>query len=192
MIRHYKCQHHTARASNLRQDLITAKVSCGIPKQSDWSIMMRKWCNFIWTMNFATSIYRQRDLTLSVIYSQSRSRVSVWHCTALLIYCQVNRYSSFIFCSILTTNCIGLCGELEEWERRSHFPSKGRWNLHRIELFDPQQGEDNYHQWINYVNVSIFSHLLYKIRISMSTHVTLSFFYGNCTEIGLLYIHIAK
>ena len=31
---------HTARASNLRQDLITAKVSCGISKQSDWSIMM--------------------------------------------------------------------------------------------------------------------------------------------------------
>ena len=31
---------HTARASNMRQDFITAKVSCGIPKQSDWSIMM--------------------------------------------------------------------------------------------------------------------------------------------------------
>ena len=31
---------HTARAPNLRHDLITAKVSCVIPKQSDWSIMM--------------------------------------------------------------------------------------------------------------------------------------------------------
>ena len=32
---------HTARASNMRQDLITAKVSCGIPKQSDSSFMVR-------------------------------------------------------------------------------------------------------------------------------------------------------
>ena len=30
---------HTARAPNLRPDLITAKVSCGIPEQTDWSIM---------------------------------------------------------------------------------------------------------------------------------------------------------
>ena len=33
---------HTARASNLRQDLITAKVSCVITKQSDRSIMIRQ------------------------------------------------------------------------------------------------------------------------------------------------------
>ena len=32
--------YHDACASNLSQDLIAAKVSCGIPKQSDWSIMM--------------------------------------------------------------------------------------------------------------------------------------------------------
>ena len=32
--------YHTVRAPNLRYDLITAKVSCVIPKQSDWSIMM--------------------------------------------------------------------------------------------------------------------------------------------------------
>ena len=31
---------HTARASNLRHDLITAKFSSVIPKQSDWSIMI--------------------------------------------------------------------------------------------------------------------------------------------------------
>ena len=31
---------HTVRASNLRQDLVTAKVSCEILMQSDWSIMM--------------------------------------------------------------------------------------------------------------------------------------------------------
>ena len=31
---------YTARASNLRQDLITVKVSYVIPKQSDWSIMI--------------------------------------------------------------------------------------------------------------------------------------------------------
>ena len=31
---------HTARAPNLRHDLITAKFSSVIPKQSDWSIMI--------------------------------------------------------------------------------------------------------------------------------------------------------
>ena len=31
---------HTVLPSNLRQDLITAKVSSGIPKQSGWPIMM--------------------------------------------------------------------------------------------------------------------------------------------------------
>ena len=31
---------HTARAPNLRHDLVTAKFSCVIPKHSDWSIMM--------------------------------------------------------------------------------------------------------------------------------------------------------
>ena len=34
-------QYHTAaHAQNLRHDSINAKVSCVIPKQSDWSIMM--------------------------------------------------------------------------------------------------------------------------------------------------------
>ena len=31
---------HTARAPNLRHDMITAKFSSVIPKQSDWSIMI--------------------------------------------------------------------------------------------------------------------------------------------------------
>ena len=31
---------HTARAPNLRHDLITAKVSCVIQNKSDWSIIM--------------------------------------------------------------------------------------------------------------------------------------------------------
>ena len=32
--------YHTARAPNLRHDLITAKFSSVIPKQYDWSIMI--------------------------------------------------------------------------------------------------------------------------------------------------------
>ena len=48
---------HTARAPNLRHDLITAKFSSVIPKQSDWSIMISlSEEGNINTNNFATLI----------------------------------------------------------------------------------------------------------------------------------------